>query len=252
MPAGLRCGLLTVCTAFIMALPANADNVNFADLLARAEAQAAAGHRWAPPDDNMIETVMRMMDILPTATPAQLAELAALLETDKPSPPAVRNAAPSTDPGLAEAELPRTPTASLESPPIAAVPLSSPPAVPPASPPAVPPSLPPVMREPPAPTAAGEVLPEAGARAGVLFARGLEAELRGDFSAARRYFASAAQQGSAAAARNLGRLYDPAYLRQTALGGIDPNPVLAREWYQRAVRLGDPEAVPLLEALSVR
>jgi TPR repeat protein len=86
----------------------------------------------------------------------------------------------------------------------------------------------------------------------VLFARGLDAELHGDFSGARRFYASAAQQGDAAAARNLGRLYDPVYLKQVALGGIDSNPALARHWYERAVRLGDAEAGPLLQALSVR
>jgi TPR repeat protein len=95
-------------------------------------------------------------------------------------------------------------------------------------------------------------LPSADSRAGLLFARGLDAERLGDFSAARRYYLTAAQHGGAAAARNLGRLYDPAYLGQTALGGIDPDPELARRWYERAVRLGDADAGPLLEALSVR
>jgi TPR repeat protein len=95
-------------------------------------------------------------------------------------------------------------------------------------------------------------LPAADSRAGLLFARGLDAERRGDFSAARRFYLTSAQHGDAAAARNLGRLYDPAYLGQTALGGIDPDPALARRWYERAVRLGDADAGPLLEALSVR
>ena len=54
------------------------------------------------------------------------------------------------------------------------------------------------------------------------------------------------------AARNLGRLYDPLYLKQTAMGGIDPNPELARHWYEQAVTMGDAEAGPLLEALSLR
>jgi TPR repeat protein len=94
--------------------------------------------------------------------------------------------------------------------------------------------------------------PAADSRAALLFARGLEAERRGDFSGARRFYLSSAQQGDAAAARNLGRLYDPAYLAQTALGGIDADPALAQRWYERAVRLGDADAGPLLEALSVR
>ena len=65
--------------------------------------------------------------------------------------------------------------------------------------------------------------------------------------AARRFYASAVQQGSAAAARNLGRLYDPIYIERTAMGGIDPDLALARHWYERAVAMGDPEAAPLLE-----
>jgi TPR repeat protein len=85
-----------------------------------------------------------------------------------------------------------------------------------------------------------------------LFARGQQAERQGDVSGARRFYFSAAQQGYAAAARGLGRLYDPAYLKQTALGGIDPDPAIARRWYEQAVALGDTEAGPLLEALSLR
>lgn len=89
-------------------------------------------------------------------------------------------------------------------------------------------------------------------RVAALYARGLDAELRGDFSGARRFYLSAAQHGDAGAARNLGRLYDPAYLKQTALGGINGDAALARQWYERALKLGDPGAGPLLEALSVR
>jgi TPR repeat protein len=89
-------------------------------------------------------------------------------------------------------------------------------------------------------------------RALELYARGQDAERQGNFSGARRLFASAAEQGSSAAARSLGRLYDPAYLKQAALGGIDADPALARHWYERAVAMGDTEAGPLLDALAVR
>ena len=64
------------------ARPALADGPNFADLLARAEAQAAAGHRWAPSGDNMTETVSAMIALISSATPEQLAELSALLKRD--------------------------------------------------------------------------------------------------------------------------------------------------------------------------
>jgi TPR repeat protein len=89
-------------------------------------------------------------------------------------------------------------------------------------------------------------------RAVELFNRGQQAERQGDVSGARRFYTSAAQQGSAAAARFLGRLYDEAYLKQTAMGGIEPDAALARQWYEKAIAMGDAEAGPLLEALSLR
>jgi TPR repeat protein len=85
-----------------------------------------------------------------------------------------------------------------------------------------------------------------------LLARGQEAEQLGDVSGARRFYASAVQLGSATAARNLGRLYDPVFLSRTALGGIDPDLGQARHWYELAVAMGDPDAAPLLEALALR
>jgi TPR repeat protein len=91
-----------------------------------------------------------------------------------------------------------------------------------------------------------------GPRATELFARGQQAERQGDISGARRLYSTAAQQGHAMAARNLGRLYDPVYLGQTALGGIDADPAIARQWYERALAMGDAEASPLVKALSAR
>src|SRR5690348_13180666 len=57
--------------------------------------------------------------------------------------------------------------------------------------------------------------------ADALFARGKAAEEQGDISGARRFYAAAAERGHAAAARDLGRLYDPAVLDHIAVGGID-------------------------------
>jgi hypothetical protein len=332
-----------------------ADRPSFEDLLARAQAQAASGHRWSPPGDNMTETISAMMDLISTATPKQLADLSALLEGDSarastpkpqvprplvteaaitplpvapdrplpialepvtpqpppavapeaaaPNPPlamAVEPVAPKTPPAIAvEPVAPKAPPAvALEAvppkPPLAiavepvapkappavareAVVAKAPPAValeavtpkaPPAAaldpvvakaapaiavepvvakaPPAV--ALDPVVaKTPPAPVA---IRPST--RAADLFARGQEAERQGDVSGARRLYATAADQGSATAARSLGRLYDPGYLKQTALGGIDPDPALARRWYERAVAMGDTQATPLLQALAAR
>jgi hypothetical protein len=240
MPAGIRNGLLVICTVLIMALPAYAETRTFADLLAQAKVQAATGHRWAPPGDNMTDTVIRMMDIIATATPAQLSELSVLLAGGKTVPPPPAPGADSLTNQRPDQAVP-APSASQPSPALA---LAEP-------------TSPPVLPDRPAPgqnspIISGQAIPAPGSRAGVLFARGLDAELRGDLSGARRFYLSAADQGDAAAARNLGRLYDPAYLKQTALGGVDPDPALARHWYERAVRLGDTEAGLLLEALSVR
>ena len=69
---------------------------------------------------------------------------------------------------------------------------------------------------------------------------------------ARRLYASAAERGNAAAALSLGRLYDPAFLGRSVLGGVDPDPALARQWYQRAADMGDQDAAPLLQALTAR
>jgi TPR repeat protein len=88
--------------------------------------------------------------------------------------------------------------------------------------------------------------------ANALFARGQAAEEQGDISGARRFYAAAAERGHAAAARDLGRMYDPAVLEHVAVGGIDANPALARQWYLRATELGDQDAKPLLQALTTR
>jgi TPR repeat protein len=240
-------------------LPAYAAEPNFADLLAKAEAQYDAGHRWSPPGDNMVETVATMMDMISTATPQQLAELSALLAKGaaqsadplKPGPPVSEPlaVAPPTTPPKPSPQANASPESSQQT--------SAPPEPPEPSPQAsVPPKSPPQVSAPsgasPQPAAPPKPSPQAAARAAELLARGKEAEAAGNVSGARRFYASAATLGNAAAALGLGRLYDPAFLKQTAMGGIQPDPALARYWYQRAAALGDPEAGRLLEALSGR
>jgi hypothetical protein len=228
--------LWTIGLVAAAALPVRAEGPTFADLLARAESQAAAGHRWSPPGDNMTETVAGMMDLIPSATTEQLSQLSALLEKDalrspsqQPNAEASQNVQTATAPSTIV--LPAVPRAAPAPPPMEMV---------------APPSVPPATKGP------SQITRRPTPRAMELFARGQQAESHGDVSAARRFFASAAAQGHAAAARALGRLYDPAYLKQTAMGGIDPDPALARQWYEQAVAMGDVEAGPLLEALSMR
>jgi hypothetical protein len=214
---------------------------SFGDLLERAQAQAAAGHRWLPPGDNMTETIETMMDLIPSATPKQLAELSSLLQGDASQPPLPgTQLTPAARPVMAE----KTPAPVL--PASAAPPVSPPPAA--TSPSAALPTGVSPVDLPSAGSGVGRPVP----RAVELLARGQEAERAGDVSGARRFYATAAGQGSAMAARSLGRLYDPAYLNQSALGGIDPDPALARHWYERAVAMGDTQAAPLLEALAAR
>jgi hypothetical protein len=302
--AGPRRILLAACAVIATTGPTLAQKTTFAEMLARAQAQAAAGHRWTPPGDNMTETVVGMMDLIPTASAEQLAELSALLESDKersalqrpdPEPstehlgPSALPAPPAADSPGFPVEVPPTPSGgSPGAPPLAPFPASpaarspttaAPPPTTAVAPPPTTTAAPaaagrspaaagdvtaalparPVPPEPaaarplgPAPIIGGPVPSRPTSRAVELFARGQQAERQGDVSGARRFYSIAAQQGHATAARNLGRLYDAAYLKQTALGGIAPDPALARHWYEQAIAMGDAEAGPLLEALSSR
>jgi len=58
MLAQMRCSLPILCAFLLVMLPADAAEPSFADLLARAQAQAAADHRWNPPGDNFVETLV--------------------------------------------------------------------------------------------------------------------------------------------------------------------------------------------------
>src|SRR5580693_9338726 len=83
----IRSAVVAVCAALLLAWPVYGENRTFTELLERAKEQAAAGHRWDPPGDNMSETVIGMIDLMPTATPAQLTELAQLLKSDPGAAP---------------------------------------------------------------------------------------------------------------------------------------------------------------------
>ena len=243
-------GWVLACLALSVIPSAFAEDRTFAKLLAQAEAQAAAGHRWSPPGDNVTETVVDMMGLISSATPEQLNKLATLLE--EPPKPLPRDGArlaiapPTTRPA------PVTPSPIPEPPPLAIAP--APAATQPSRPDPSPRGMEAAATVPMQPSVkpGSQLSPSSGARVKDLLARGQAAERLADVSAARRFYSSAAQQGDPTAARSLGRLYDPAYLRQTALGGIDSNLDLARYWYEQATVLGDVEAGPLLKALSAR
>ncbi|WP_428484708.1 hypothetical protein [Rhodopila sp.] len=257
--AARRLGRLfdVICLVLIVVFPAAAASPTFEELLARAKAQAAAGHRWAPSGDNMGETVVTLLDMFPAATPTQITELLALLKNDPQQPfPDTQGLAPPVESAPANRPPAPGPVASTDATELS-VPLHSTP-TPVAGTGAAAGDFTmhsaPAMPAPAAsqPQLSAKLVTRPTARAIELYNQGRAAEQRGDISAARRFYLSAAQMDDAAAALSLGRLYDPAYVDQTAVGGIDADPALARLWYERATALGDPEAGPLLEVLSVR
>lgn len=277
-----------------ISVAAYAAESSFAELLARAHAEADAGHQWAPPGDNVTETFMAMVNMLPEATPEQLSDFAALLRqqqqeiipgtggagptaTARPANREVRkdsrsSTAKGTSPALSESDpMAAPPKASVAVGPAEVQPPSRMPAAPlspnissPNQPErlAAPPNdpaaghysvnAPPTMNTPSPPATSKSPPSQPPAFTNDLFARGYAAEERGDISTARRYYTVAAESGHAGAARALGRLYDPAFLRARTVGGIDPDPEAARRWYERAVTLGDQKAAHLLQTLSTR
>lgn len=262
MLSAIRIGVCVVAIAGSAAV-AETSHPSFAQLLERAHAQAASGHKWAPPGDNLVETFTALIDILPTATPEQLSEFQAMLEqsrldseADRKRMDTERNQAPggapakadavkaaTGDPPDAPANRPATQLASRAMPSAPDQPVVSAENVPisqrqqAASRPPVdgrsdPASKPGAATPQPAPPS-----PQMAAYANALLEKGRAAEAQGDVSGARRYYTIAAEQGVAAAAQALGRLYDPAVLRGKVLGGIDPDPQAARRWYDLAAKL---------------
>jgi hypothetical protein len=75
-----------------------------------------------------------------------------------------------------------------------------------------------------------------------LIRRGEAFILQGDFAAARLVLRRAAEAGNGRAAVMVGATYDPVMLRRVGAIGVKPEPEQAREWYERAVALGSPDA----------
>jgi hypothetical protein len=75
--------ILTALLALVVCMMlgiAHAGEVSFADLLARAHAQVAVGHRWEPKGDNAVETLVSLIDLVPTATLEQRIDLLTLVD----------------------------------------------------------------------------------------------------------------------------------------------------------------------------
>jgi len=83
-----------------------------------------------------------------------------------------------------------------------------------------------------------------------LLQRGRAALARGDVAAARMLFESAAEQGSADAAREAGTTYDRRFLAALGVRGVAGDARQAAAWYRRAIRLGDARAHELLREIE--
>jgi hypothetical protein len=73
---------------------------------------------------------------------------------------------------------------------------------------------------------------------------------RGDIASARFLLKRAAIEGNAQAAFELGLTFDQSLLVQSGVLGFGPDVGQAREWYERAIKLGSTEASRHLERLS--
>jgi TPR repeat protein len=63
-----------------------------------------------------------------------------------------------------------------------------------------------------------------------------------DVIAARRFYEFAAAAGVAGAATAIARTYDPLYLQQVGVRGVQADPETALRWYKRARQEADTEA----------
>ncbi len=75
-----------------------------------------------------------------------------------------------------------------------------------------------------------------------LIKRGRDFVRNHDFASARLLLKRAAEAGSAAAALSLGETFDPLVLQQFHEIGVQPDLAQARDWYERAARLGSDAA----------
>jgi hypothetical protein len=85
-----------------------------------------------------------------------------------------------------------------------------------------------------------------------LVSRGRTYFAAGDLTAARLLFRRAANAGDAAAAIAMGSTYDPAVLAKHVVGGHGADVTEARQWYEKARQMGQPEGPSRIETLAHR
>jgi hypothetical protein len=86
----------------------------------------------------------------------------------------------------------------------------------------------------------------------LLMKQGEQSMAAGDVVTARIAFQRAAEAGDAKAAVALGATYDPTVLAKLGVVGIGADVAKARSWYQKAEKLGSPDAKQRLEILADR
>ncbi len=113
------------------------------------------------------------------------------------------------------------------------------------------------VQNPTRPAATSAVQPPSGLRLDVaeidaLLARGDSFFIAGDITSARPFYARAAEAGSSRAAMQLGATFDPAFRSARGLSGATTEQAQALFWYQRASKLGAPEAEQRIKDLTAR
>ncbi len=73
-----------------------------------------------------------------------------------------------------------------------------------------------------------------------------------DVAAARLIFKKLAEANVAEAAFELAQTYDPDFLRTIPTAGLQPDPAMAQQWYERAAALGNMAAASRLSKLNAR
>jgi hypothetical protein len=99
---------------------------------------------------------------------------------------------------------------------------------------------------PPIPSAPPAASPLPPAVLAMLLDRGAAMLATGDISAARLLYKRAADAGSAEAAIEIGKTYEPTFLANRRAIGIQADPTIAAGWYRRALSLGGTKAASLL------
>jgi hypothetical protein len=238
-------------------IAAPASRSEMARLVSRLEKEIMEGRILDPPDDNAHSTFQKIGALIPSASETDLQivfdirkrfrTLAQTLEADGKLEQAHRLSAAAEMPALEAAGLGKSQAGSANSATLGTKPAPNPDGV--GASPVVPSPNTPAPRSPAVSAQADPREPGTSSGEETLLQRARAMSARGDLAAARLLYIHAAADGSAAAATGAGKTYDPVCLARSGAKGLQPDPNLAAIWYRKAVALGDPEALVLLQQL---